>query len=399
MKPELARRIAFTLGALLIYRLGTYIPLPGIKIPPQFPGGPIVNPLSIFSLWILPYVTAAILVQVASMVSSRLGALARSSDAGRRKIARYTISLAILLTVFQAYGTASSLQNAVPDLINEPRELFVLSATVSLTGGTVFLIWLSELITAYGVGNGLTWLFFTGVAAAMPAQIASCFELMRQGVLPAGHALLLAIFSVALIALIVFVELARRRIPIQFVARNLSGRVLPAQSSYLSLKLNSAGFLPTIVAPWFYFLPLSIVGTFFGQSPWLETAMGQLAFGHLGHMILGSVAIVVVAFLYTAFLVDPDHVAESLKKYGGVIPGIFPGEPTAEHVDRVVSRTTCVGAAYLVAVFLIPEILVAYYQSPFYLGGSSALIMVCTVLDLETQVRGGSLTEPGGVYS
>jgi preprotein translocase subunit SecY len=307
--------------------------------------------------------------------------------------------LAILLTVFQAFGTASGLQNAVPNLINEPGGLFLLSTTVSLTGGTVFLIWLSELITAYGIGNGLAWLFFTGVAAAMPAQIASCFELMRQGALPSRHALMLAIVSVALIVLIVFVELARRRVPVQFVARNLGGRVIPAQSSQLSLKLNSAGFLPTIVAPWFYFLPLSIVGIVIGQPPWLAALMGQLAFGHAGHMILGSVVIVLVTFLYTAFLIDPEHAAELLKKHGGVIPGVFPGEPTAEHLDRIVSRTTCVGAVYLAAIFLIPEILVVYYPSSFYLDGSSALIMVCTVLDLATQVRGHSLTEPGGEYS
>ena len=207
--------------------------------------------------------------------------------------------------------------------------------------------------------------------------------------------MLLAIFSVALIALIVFVERARRRIPVDFVARNLRG---PAQSSHLPLKLNSAGFLPAIVAPWFYFLPLSMLSIVVGQPPWLTAIMGQLAFGHLGHMIVGSIAVALVAFLYTAFLVDPDHAAESLKAYGGSIPGVAPGEPTAEHLDRVVSRTTCVGAAYLVAVFLIPEILVSYFQSPFYLGGSSALIMVCTVLDLETEVRGRSLTEPGGEY-
>jgi preprotein translocase subunit SecY len=205
-----------------------------------------------------------------------------------------------------------------------------------------------------------------------------------------------AIVWAGLVGAIVFVELARRRVPVEFAARNVGGRTLPARTSYLSFKLNSAGLIPAVVGRWFYLLPLSVAGIVFGQnSPWWAAASQWLALTHPGHMIVGSIAIVVVALLYTAFLVDPDHAADSLKVHDGVIPGIAPGEPTAEHLDGIVSRTAWAGAAYLAAIFLIPEVLLRYFQTPFYLDGSSAPIMVCTVLDLKTQVRGSSLAERG----
>jgi preprotein translocase subunit SecY len=395
MNSELARRIAFTLGALLVYRLGTYIPLPGINAYSQLPASSIAK-VSIFSLWILPYLSAAILIQLVSMVSSKLGAIPRSGEAGRRKIARYTLGLTTVLTAFQAFGVASALQS-IPNLVSDPGGLFVLSATVTLTGGTIFLVWLSQQITAHGIGNGLALLLFAGVAVKMPSEFATMLELTRQGAISSGLALLLAILWIGMVGVIVFVELARRRVPVEFVARNLGGRLLPARSSYLSFKLNNAGIIPAFVGPWLYLLPLSVAGVVFGpNSPWWAAASQWLSLTHPGHMILGSMAIVLVALLYTAFLVDPDHAADSLQKYGGVIPGVMPGEPTAEHVDRIVSRTAWAGAVYLAAIFLIPEVLLRYFNTPFYLDGSSALIMVCTVLDLETQVRGQSLTEPGG---
>jgi preprotein translocase subunit SecY len=189
-------------------------------------------------------------------------------------------------------------------------------------------------------------------------------------------------------------------VPVEFVARNLGGRLHPARSSHLSFKLNSAGIIPAFVGPWLYLLPLSVAGVVFGQnSPWWAAASQWLSITHPGHMILGSMATVLVALLYTAYLVDPDHAADSLQKHGGVIPGVMPGEPTAEYVDGVVSRTAWAGAVYLAVIFLIPEVVLRYFNTPFYLDGSSALIMVCTVLDLKTQVRGQSLTEPGGIYS
>jgi preprotein translocase subunit SecY len=388
VSPELPRRIAFTLGALLIYRLGTHIPLPGVNV--------MDARLSIFSLGILPYLSVAILIQLGSMVSSRLSALARGGETGRRKMARWTVGVTMVLTAFQAFGIASKLQE-IPNIVGNPGGLFLLSTTVTLTGGTIFLIWLSEQMTARGIGNGLALILFVGVAAGMPRTVANLLELGRQGVIASGWISLLAILCVALVGLVVFVELARRRVPVEFAARKLGGRALPAQSTHLSLKLNSAGLIPTIVAGWLLFLPLSFAGFLFGwTSPWLVAAYGMIEPGHLGHMILSSIAIVILAFVYTAYVVDPENAAESLNRFGGVVTGIEPGEPTAAHLDRVVSYTTCIGAVYLAAVFLLPEVLTAYVQVPFYLGGASVLIVVCTVLDIETQVRGQSLTESGG---
>jgi preprotein translocase subunit SecY len=412
MTPELPRRIVFTLGALLVYRLGTYIPLPGIdpNIWEQMfrsqAGGILgtlnmlagggIHRIAIFGLGILPYLSAAILIQLVSMVSSKLSALSRGGEAGRRKIARYTIGLAIFLAAVQAFGIASSLQG-IPNFVNEPGGFFVISTTATLTGGTIFLIWLSEQITARGIGNGLALILFVGVVAGLPQTFASILVLARQGALSGNQIALFAILSVAVTGLVVFVELARRRVPVEFSARKLGDRSHQAQSTHLSLKLNSAGLIPSIVAPWLMFLPLSLAGVFLGQtSPWMTAAYGQVAPGHLGHAILSSVAIIILAFVYTAYVVDPENAADSLHKFGGVVPGIEPGEPTAAHLDRVVSYTTCIGAVYLAVVFLIPEVLTAYVQVPFYLGGASVLIVVCTVLDIETQVRGQSLTESGG---
>jgi preprotein translocase subunit SecY len=388
MNSELARRIAFTLGALLVYRLGSYIPLPGVNV--------LDARLSIFSLGILPYLSAAIFIQLASMVSSRISALSRGGETGRRKIARWTVGLTMFLTAFQAFGIASKLQD-IPNLVSDPGGLFVLSTTVTLTGGTIFLIWLSEQISARGIGNGLALILFASVAAGMPRAVANLLELGRQGVVSSGAILLLAILCVVLVGLVVFVELARRRVPVEFSGRNLGYRSLPAQSTHLSLKLNSAGLIPTVVATWLLFLPLSLAGVVFGwTSPWLMAAYGLIQPGHLGHMVLSSIAIIILAFIYTAHVTDPENAADSLTRFGGVVPGIEPGEATAEHLDGVVSYTTCIGAVYLAMVFLIPEVLTAYVQVPFYLGGASVLVVVCTFLDIETQVRGQSLTEPGG---
>jgi preprotein translocase subunit SecY len=400
MNSELARRIVFTLGALLVFRLGTYIPLPGIHRPPdQLVHLRTVAQFSIFSLQILPYLTAAILIQLVSMVSSRLGALPRGGEAGRRKLARYTIGLAVLLTAFQAYGVASGLQD-VPNFVSEPGGLFLLSTTVTLTGGTVFLIWLSEQITARGIGNGLALILFANLATRMPREIASTVEATWRGEVSVGRVSLLTILWVALVAMVVFVERARRRVPVEFAGRKLGdGFVLP-QSTHLSLKLNSAGLMPTVVGSWLYLWPLTLLGLVLDRSsPWLATSYELTSPTHVFHMILSSVAIVLLAFVYTSFVVDPEHAADSLKTYGAAIPGIEPGEPTAEHLDRIVSYVTCIGAVYLAAVFLAPELLRSFGQGSFYLGGASVLVVVCTVLDIETQVRGLTLTGPGGAYS
>jgi preprotein translocase subunit SecY len=397
MKSELARRIVFTIGALLVYRLGTHVPLPGIgSLPGVIRSG---ASFSIFSLWILPYFSAAILIQLVSMVSSGLSALPRSGEAGRRKIARYTIGLAAVLTLLQAYGMASGLQG-VPGLVAEPGGFVLISTTLTLTGGTLFLIWLSDQITARGIGNGLAVMLFASVAVQMPHAVASTVELVRQGTLPLGRFALLTALWLALVGLVVFVELARRRVPVEFSGRKLADGFVLAQSSHLSLKLNSAGLIPAVVAPWFYLLPLTVAGLVLDQtSPWLAAIYGLVPQTHMARVIVSAVAIAILAFVYTSYVLDPEHAADSLRKHRGTIPGVEPGEDTAAHLDHIVSHLTCIGALYLAAIFLIPELLLSYGEAPFYLGGASVLIVVCTVLDIKTQVRGQSFTKPGGVLS
>jgi preprotein translocase subunit SecY len=384
MKSELARRIAFTLGALLIYRLGNGIPLPGINV------GLNIR-YSIFAVWILPYLSAAFLIQMLSMASSKLRALPRSGESGRRKIRRYTIGLGLFLTAFQAYGLALSLQG-IPHLVNEPGGLFLLSTTVTLMGGMIFLVWLSELITVHGIGNGLALMLFASWAPKMLQDIATAFELTPQGALSVERVSWFAILCVAAVGLVVFVELARRRVPVEFAGRKRGDRFVMAQPTHLSLKINSAGLMPTLIVPWLYFLPLTVAGLFLGTSPWLVAMYRLVSQVHMAGVIISTIAIFILAFVYAKFVIDPKHVADFLNKHGGVIPGVEPGEATAAHLDRIVSYTTCMGAVYLAAIFLIPALLRVYGQTSFYLGGASVLIVVCTVLDIKTQMRGMSHT-------
>jgi preprotein translocase subunit SecY len=405
MKPELARRIAFTLGALLIFRIGTYIPLPGVDYAQYRAvmgsqgvriGQELGHSLSILSLGLVPYFSAAILIQLVSMVSPRVAAFATNGEAGRRKMARLTLAIAALLAAFQGFGVASAMQN-IPALVHDLGGFFAISTMITLTGGMIFLVWLSELITAYGIGNGLALILFAGVAANLPSEVANVLQVLRQGSLSAGDATWMLISWSAFVVLVVFAELARRRVPVEFAARMLGSRQLPAQSAYLSFKLNHAGVVPIVAAPWLLSLLLiPVVLVLRLISPALAASIQQLL---LGHQIILTLAVIVFAFIYTAFVADPEHAAAFLRKFDGVIPGIEPGEPTAAHIDRVVSYTAFIGAIYLAAIFLIPIMLVSHSQAPFYLAGTSVLIVVCAVLDIKTQVRGQSLTEPGGVFS
>lgn len=401
MTSELARRIAITIGALLIFRLGSHIPLAGIA--PQMQAGLLSSGaaarISIFPLSILPYLSVAIVMQLVAVVWGRLSALERSGEAGRRKIARITLTLTLLLTAFQAFGIASGLQN-VPGLVTEPGGWFLLSATATMVGGVFFLVWLSEQITRYGIGNGLALILFVGIIVSLPADIAATFQLVGQGAISGNLLLLLTILSMAGVAVIVLVEGARRNVPVQYAARQAGTRLLPPRSSVLPIKINNAGFLiPTTVTPWIFYLPLALATLAFGQTPTLAVAYDHIQFARPAHMILGSIAVFVLAFIYTAYVLDPARAAEVLRERGGAITDVAPGEAIADHLDRIVTLTTFIGAVYLVAVSLIPEALVAYGELPYLFGGGSALIVVCTILDIETQVRGHSLTKPGGKLS
>jgi preprotein translocase subunit SecY len=332
------------------------------------------------------------------MVWGRLGALERSGEAGRRKLARITLVLTLLLASFQAFGLASALQN-ISGLVTGPGEWFLLSTTATMVGGVFFMIWLSEQITRHGIGNGIALVLSINILVSLPAEIATAFELLRQGAVSGNLVLFNTVVWAALVALIVLVEGARRNVPVQYGARQVGKRLLPPRDQVLPIKLNSAGFLiPVTVTPWIFYLPLALATFAFGRTPWLAAAYEHIQFARPAHIILGSIAIFVLAFIYTAYVLDPEQAAETLQKQGGAIPGVAPGEPTADHLDRVVSLTTAVGAVYLVAVSLIPEALVAGGVAlPYKIGGGSVLIVVCTILDIKKQVRDVSLTNPGGV--
>ena len=394
MNPELARRIAFTLGALLVYRLGSHIPLPGVSpavwdqmFQAQEGGGLIgmlnavsggaLARLSVFSLVIVPYVSAAILVQLARFLVPRLRALQHAGEAGRRAIERSTLALTVLIAAFQSYGIAGGLEG-VPNLVPEPGPWFRLTTLLTLTAGTLFVTWLAWQITARGVGNGIALILCLGVVLQLPQGILATLELGRRDLLSGNLIAGLALLSVALTALVVAMEKARRCEPVVFP----DARRAPGQ---LAFKLNGAGVMPALIAAWVVALPLAAVALF---AP--DAAGFGRAFTHGAPLYMLAYAIVIVfcVYLYTAFVLDPAETAERLRHLGGAIPQVAPGEATAEHLDGVLSRVTLIGAGYFVVICLIPELLISWAQVPFYLGGTSLLVLVCTVLDLETEVRG-----------
>ena len=385
---ELARRIGITIGALLIFRLGSYIPLPGIDaqgvrlLPVSF------GRISILSLSLTSYLSAAIFIQLVSLVWRRLSALERSGEAGRRRIAWVTLALTLAIAAFQAFGVASAMQN-IRGLIAEPGGGFLLSATASMVGGVFFLVWLSELITRHGIGNGIAVILSVAIITSLPPEFVVSLELVRQGAISPNDLWRDTILWLALVPVIVLVESARRNVPVQYVARQVGRRLLPPRSSVLPIKLNSAGFLvPTTVTPWIIFLPLAAATFGLGQTPWLAAAYEQMQFARTAHIVLGAVLVFVLAFIYTANVLDPERAAETLQEQGGAIPGVSPGEATADHLDRVVTLTTAIGAAWLVAISFLPEALVAGgVLLPYKMGGGSALIVVCTILDIRTQAR------------
>lgn len=394
---ELARRIAFTIGALLIFRIGTSIPLPGID-----PQGVRLLPaslgrISILSLSLTSYLSAAILIQLVSLVWRRLGALERSGEAGRRRIARVTLVLTLAIASFQAFGVASAMQN-VRGLVAEPGGWFLASATASMVGGVFFLAWLSEMITRHGIGNGIAVILSAAIVTSIVPDFFASLELMRQGAISSNDLLRDTAFWLALVPAIVLVESARRNVPVQYVARQSGSRLLPPQSTVLPIKLNSAGFLiPTTVMPWTVFLPLAAATFGFGQTPWLASAYEHMQFARPAHIVVAACLIFLLSFVYTACVIDPERAAETLKEQGGVVPGVFPGEPTADYLDRVLTLTTVVGAAWLVAISVLPEALVAGgVLLPYKMGGGSALIVICTILDIRTQARGLSRAGRGG---
>ncbi len=400
---ELKKRIWFTLGALLVYRLGTYIPLPGIdpvalsQLFQQQQGGIVgmfdmfaggaVGRMAIFALNVMPYISASIIMQLMTAVVPRLEQLKKEGESGRKQINQYTRYGTVFLATLQGYGIAVGLESA-GNVVIDPGFFFRITTVITLVGGTMFLMWLGEQITARGVGNGISLIIFAGIVAELPAALAGTLELGRQGALSTLVIIGFLLMAIAVIAFIVFVERAQRRLLVQYPKRQVGNRMFGGDSSHLPLKLNTAGVIPPIFASSLLLLPLTAAGFSGGQGPeWLTTVTTMLGHGQPLYMLMYAIGIAFFAFFYTALVFNPGDTADNLKKYGGFVPGIRPGERTAEYIDYVLTRLTVVGAAYLVIVCLLPEILVSQYSVPFYFGGTSLLIVVSVTMDTVSQVQ------------
>ncbi|MGH6854328.1 MAG: preprotein translocase subunit SecY [Aestuariivirga sp.] len=406
---DLKKRIWFTLAALIVYRLGTYIPIPGIdtvelaKFAAQNSTGILgwVNGLAggalgrmaIFALNIMPYISASIIIQLMSSVSPHLEQLKKEGEQGRKKINQYTRYGTVLLAALQAYGIAVGLEGQA-GLVAEPGMFFRLGTVITLTGGTVFLMWLGEQITARGIGNGISLIIFAGIVAGLPSGIAAMLELGRTGQLSTFVILGIIVMALGVIGFIVLVERAQRRLLIQYPKRQVGNKMYQGDSSHMPLKLNTAGVIPPIFASSLLLLPITVANFTKGQGPdWLNTVTAMLGHGQPLFLFLYVVLIIFFAFFYTSIMFNPKETAENLKKYGGFVPGLRPGERTAEYIDYVLTRITVVGALYLSVVCIIPEILIGYTGVPFYFGGTSLLIVVSVTMDTVAQLQGHLLAQ------
>ncbi|MGQ3674197.1 preprotein translocase subunit SecY [Xanthobacter sp. TB0139] len=401
---ELKKRIWFTLGALIVYRLGTYIPMPGINpdaLAEVFKGaqggiiglfnmfsGGAVERMAIFALNIMPYISASIIIQLLTSVSPTLEALKKEGESGRKQINQYTRYLTVVLAVFQAYGIAVGLESS-GNVVADPGWFFRISTVITLTGGTMFLMWLGEQITSRGIGNGTSLIIFGGIVAELPGAFIRTLELGREGAISTVAILGVLVVAVVVIAFIVFMERAQRRLLIQYPKRQVGNRVYEGQSSHLPLKLNTSGVIPPIFASSLLLIPTTVASFTQNDGPaWLQSITAFLAHGQPLYMTLYVLLIVFFCFFYTAIVFNPVETADNLKKHGGFIPGIRPGERTAEYIDYVLTRITVVGAAYIAAVCLFPELLISYAALPFYFGGTSLLIVVSVTMDTVAQVQG-----------
>lgn len=407
---ELKRRIWFVLGALLVYRLGTYIPVPGIdpavweQIYNQKGGGILdmfnmfsggaLQRMTIFALNIMPYISASIIMQLASAMSPKLEALKKEGESGRTKINQYTRYLTVLLASIQAYGLAVGLESMTgaggASAVIDPGFFFRASTVITIVGGTVFLMWLGEQITQRGIGNGISLIIFAGIVAGLPRALGSVLELGRQGQFNAIELIGLALMVVAVIAFIVFMERAQRRVTVQYPKRQAgANQMAMAQQNHIPLKLNTSGVIPPIFASSLLFLPLTIVNfTGAGASGGiLSQITALLQHGQPLYMLMYGGLIVFFAFFYTAIVFNPQENAEMLRKYGGFVPGIRPGKNTADYLDYVLTRITFIGAMYLVFICLLPELMISHYAIPFYFGGTSLLIAVSVTMDTVAQVH------------
>lgn len=400
---ELKKRLLFILIAILIYRLGAHIPVPGLDperlanlfnqqqnnilgLFNMFSGGALSR-LTVFALGIMPYISASIIIQLFSAVLPQLEQLKKEGEVGRRKINQYTRYGTLLLAVFQAVGMAKFLANS--EIAITPDISFYFIATVTLTTGTMFLMWLGEQMTERGIGNGISLIIFAGILSGLPAALGRTFEQVRQGQLQAITLILIVAIIVAVTAVVIFIERAQRRIAVHYAKRQQGRQVYAAQRNHLPLKINMAGVIPPIFASSIILFPATIA-QWFGKGKgmeWLGDLGLQLSQGQPLHILVFTIAIIFFCFFYTALVFNPKETADNLKKSGGFIPGIRPGQQTAEYIDKVMTRLTLIGAVYITLVCLLPEFMNIAWHVPFYFGGTSLLIIVVVVMDFIAQIQ------------
>jgi preprotein translocase subunit SecY len=401
---DLRRRLVFLLLALVVYRVGAHIPVPGID-PVQlqqlfksqaggilslfnmFSGGALSR-FTVFALGIMPYISASIIMQLMTYVVPTLEALKKEGESGRRKITQYTRYGTLMLAIFQSLGIALALEGS-QGLVITPGFGFRMTAVVSLVAGTMFLMWLGEQITERGLGNGISILIFAGIAAGLPSALGGLFELVNTGAMSIIVSLFIILLVAAVTFVVVFVERGQRKILVNYAKRQVGNKVYGGQSSHLPLKLNMSGVIPPIFASSIILLPATVVGWFAtGESfRWLKDISSALSPGQPIYVLLYAAMIVFFCFFYTALVFNSRETADNLKKSGAFIPGIRPGDQTARHIDRILSRLTLAGAVYITLVCLLPEFLVLKYNVPFYFGGTSLLIIVVVTMDFWAQVQ------------
>ncbi|MEK7197662.1 MAG: preprotein translocase subunit SecY [Nitrospirota bacterium] len=405
--PELKNRIVFTLALLTVYRVGGHIPTPGINgeelskflsekggaimgFFDMFSGGALSR-VTIFALGIMPYISASIIFQLLTVVIPAIGKLAKEGETGRKKITRYTRYGTVVISAIQSFGIAVGLESmAQGAFIQNPGWSFRLLTMLTLTSGTAFIMWLGEQITERGIGNGISLIIFAGIVAGFPNAVVSTFSLIQAGTLSIFFVIFLIVMMIAIVGVIIFMERGQRKIPVQYAKRLVGRKVYGGQSTHLPLKINTAGVIPPIFASSIIMFPATIAG--FIAIPWVQGIAKQLSPGTILYTTLYVGMIFFFAYFYTAIVFNPIDIADNLKKYGGYIPGIRPGQKTSEYIYRVLSRLTFVGAIYLAVVCIIPEILISRFNVPFYFGGTSLLIVVGVALDTVSQMESHLLT-------
>jgi len=409
--PELKRRIGFTLFMLAVYRVGTHVPSPGINAKAlaaffeqakgtlfgmvnMFTGGALER-FSVFALGIMPYISASIILQLLTVVWPYLEKLSKEGEIGRKKITQYTRYGTVILSMIQSLGISYGLEGMTgpggQPIVPNPGWNFRLMTVITLTSGTVFLMWLGEQITERGIGNGISLLIFAGIVTDLPPAVSSSLRLVGIGEMNILLMTALLAFMIFVVGVIIFFELGHRRIPVQYAKRVVGKRVYGGQTTHLPLKVNTSGVIPPIFASSILMFPLTIANflpkSFMDAHPWSQAVIDSLGFGKPLYNLLYVIFIIFFCYFYTAVVFNPVDVAENMKKYGGYIPGVRPGKKTADYIDRILSRITLIGALYVSAVCVLPNILIRWYNVPFYFGGTGLMIVVGVTLDTAQQIE------------